>query len=98
MTRETDERARETTIERAGRKRRDARDLDRTVEGLVVVAEALVVRSVPGLVDVQNRDDEPGFGRIAADAARRLDVLRVALGLAEDDHQPEPGDVEPDGD
>ena len=38
MAREADERAGKATIERARRERRDARDLDGAVEGLVVVA------------------------------------------------------------
>ena len=64
----------------------------------MVVPEALVVRAVARLVDVEQRDDEPGSLVVAADAARRLDVLGVRLGLAEHDHQPEPLDVEADRD
>ena len=50
----------EAAVERARRERRDARHLDRAVEGLVVVPEALVVRAVARLVDVEERHDEPG--------------------------------------
>ena len=74
------------------------RHLDGAVEGLVVVPEALVVGAVARLVDVEQRHDEPGPLVVAADAARRLDVLGVRLGLAEHDHQPEPRDVETDRD
>ena len=64
----------------------------------MVVPEALVVGAVARLVDVEERHDEPRPLVVAADAARGLDVLGVRLGLAEDDHQPEPRDVEADRD
>ncbi len=98
MTRQPHERPGEAPVERARRERRDARHLDGAVERLVVVAEALVVRAVARLVDVEERDDEPGPLVVAADAARRLDVLGVRLRLTEHDHQPEPRDVEADRD
>ena len=93
-----DERPGEAAVERARRERRDARDLDGAVEGLVVVAEALVVRAVARLVDVEERHHQARALVVAADAARRLDVLGVRLRLAEHDHQPEPRDVEADRD
>ena len=86
------------TIQRPRRERGDGRGFDRTVERLVVVAEALVVRTVPRLVDVEQRDDETGLFGIATHAAGGLNVLRVGLGLPVDHHQAEPGNVKAHGD
>src|SRR5690606_3629385 len=94
MPRQTHERAREAPIERARRKRRHAADLDRAVEGLVVVTEALVMRTVARLVNVEERHNEARPRIVSTHATRRLDVLGVRLRLAEYTHQPEPGDVE----
>ena len=64
----------------------------------MVVPEALVVGAVPRLVDIEERDHEPGSLVVATDAARGLDVLGVRLRLTEHDHQPEARDVEAHGD
>ena len=98
MTRQRYERPGEAAVERARREWRDARHLDGAVEGLVVVPEAFVVGTVARLVDVEERHDKPRPLVVSADAARGLDVLGVRLRLAEDDHQPEPRDVEADRD
>lgn len=63
----------------------------------MVVAEALVVRAVAGLVDVEHRHHETRR-LVAAYAAGGLDVLRGGLRLAEHAHQSEPRDVQPHGD
>ena len=86
------------TVERARRPRRDAGGLDGAVERAVKLAEALVVGPVARLVEVQDGDDEAAAVVIAADAAGRLDVFGGGLGLALDQHEPEPRDVEADGD
>ena len=88
----------EPAVERASRKRRDTGRLHRTVEGLVIVAEPVVVRSVPRLVHVQQRDDQSRTVVRPSDAARRLDVLGVHLRLAEHQHQSQARDVETDRD
>ncbi len=62
----------------------------------MIVAEALVVRSVARLVHVQQRDDQPRAVVRATDPARRLDVLGVHLRLPEHQHQSQAGDVEAD--
>ena len=50
----------EAAVEGTGGERGHARDLHRTVKGLVVVPKALVMRTVPRLVRVQQGDDESG--------------------------------------
>ena len=84
----------EPAVEGAGRERRDAGRLHRAAEGLVVVAERLVVRSVARLVDLEQRDDQPGTVVRASDAARGEDVLGVHLRLPERQHQSQARDVE----
>jgi hypothetical protein len=49
-------------------------------------------------VQVQERHHKAGPAAHAADAARRLNVFGCRLGLALDDHQAKPGDVEADRD
>ena len=58
------------------------------------MAEALVVRAIARLVDVQERYHQSRSSHVTTDTARSLDVLGVRLGLTEHDHQPEPLDVE----
>ena len=95
---QSDECAREAAVERPGGERRHAPDLDRPVERLVIVTETLVVGAVTRLMDVQQGDDKARPAFVASDPAGRLDVLGVRLGLAEHDHQPEPGDIQTDRD
>jgi hypothetical protein len=64
----------------------------------VVVPEALVVGTVPWLVDVEKCDNEPGSLIYATNTARGLDVLGSRLRLTEHDHQPQTRDVEAHGD
>ncbi len=49
----------------------------------MVVPEALVVGAVPWLVNVEQRHDEPRRAIVAADSARRLNVLGRGLWLTE---------------
>src|SRR5437588_5621069 len=98
MARQPHERTSEPPVESPRREWSDARHLDGTVEGLVVVPKALVVGSVAWLMNVKERDDEPRPRVVAPHAASGLDVLGVRFRLTEDDHQPQPGDVESDGD
>ena len=83
-------------IEGAGRKRRDTGRFDAAIERFVVSREPFVMGSVAWLVDVQDRDDQAGPFMVTANTAGRLDVLGAGLGLAENDHQAEPGDIEAD--
>ena len=98
QARQGDQRAGQPAVEGPGRERRDARRLDGAVERLVEDLEPLEVRAVARPVDVEQRHDQAGPVGVAADAARRLDVLGAGLGLAEHDHQAQPGDVEADRD
>ena len=84
----------ETTVHSRHREGGDGQRLDPGVEGLVEVAELLVVREVPRTRPVAQRDDEPGAIRITADPGCGLDVLGGVLGLADDEHEAEPGDVD----
>ena len=93
-----DERPREPSIERRPRKRCHTRRLDEPVEALVIGGEALVMRSIARLVHVEAGHDEARPPRLPSYPARRLDVLARRLGLAGDDHQPEPVDVDADRD
>ena len=82
-----------------GRERRHAGRLDPAVEGLVVGDEALVVRAIPRLVDVEQRHDEARALVVAAHAARRLDVLGASSSAGpQHHHEAEPLDVDADGD
>jgi hypothetical protein len=92
------ERPGEPSIERRPREGRDARRLDEPVEALVIRGEALVMRSIARLVHVEAGHDEARPSRLPPHPARRLDVLARRLGLAGDDHQPEPVDIDPDRD
>ncbi len=71
----------------------DGQRLDARVEGLVEVAELLVVGQVAGPGPVAQGDDEAGTVRIPAHAGGGLDVLGGVLGLADDEHEAEAGDV-----
>ena len=62
----------------------------------MVPGERLVVGAVARRAALSSIDDEPRV--LPADAARRLDVLRGALGLAHDHHQAEAVDVDADRD
>ena len=53
----------------------------------MVLAEALVVRAVSRLVDVENGHDETRLLTLSTNTTRRLDVLRVALGLSKYHHE-----------
>ncbi len=70
-----DQRPGQSAVQRPRRERGHARRLDAAVERLVVEREPLVVRSVARPVDVEQRHDQAGLRRVAADAAGRLDVL-----------------------
>ena len=72
----------EAAIQRSGGEWRDAADFHGAVERLVVVAKALVVGAVAGLVHVEQRCHQAGALRVAPDAAGGLDVLGVGLRLA----------------
>ena len=72
----------------------DGQRLDARVEGLVEVTELLVVGQVAGPGPVAQGDDEAGTVRIPAHAGGGLDVLGGVLGLADDEHEAEPGDVD----
>lgn len=76
----------------------DAGGFDAAVEGLVIGGEAFVVRAVARAMDVEQGHHQAGAVRVATDAAAGLDVFGAGLGLAENDHQPQPGDVEADRD
>ena len=60
----------------------------------MVGLEALVVRAVPGAMDVQQGDHQAGAGLIPSHPAGGLDVLRRGLRLAQDHHEPQAADVE----
>src|ERR1700740_644399 len=75
------ERRGKCAVERSWRKGRDARRLDCSIEHLMKGAELLVVRSVTGLVDIKQRDDQARLLGLAADAGRRLDIFGGSLGL-----------------
>src|SRR5699024_2702615 len=64
------------------------------VDPLVVCAEVLVVRSIPGLGRIEQYDHEAGTMDASPDPARGLDVLGCGLRLARNCHQPEPLYVE----
>ena len=95
---EGDQGTSKAAIKGACREGRDAGGLHCAVEGLVVVAEALVVRTVARLVDVEQGDDQPWPLVVAPDAAGGLDVLGGEHGLADDHHQAQALDVEADRD
>ena len=64
----------------------------------MVGGEALVVRPVARLMNVEDGDGQAGLFVIAADAAGGLDILGAGLRLAENHHEPEADDVEADRD
>ena len=98
MPHKTDQRPREPSVQGTCRERRYGSGLDRAVEGLVVMAESLVVGTIAWLVDVEERDDEAGLVLVPPHAAGRLDVLGVSLRLSRYHHQPQARDVEADRD
>ena len=96
QTRQGDERPRQAAVQSAWREGRDTGRLHAAVERLMISGEALIVRSVPRLVDIEKGDHEARALVIAADAARSLDVLRGSLRLAVHDHKPQARNVQAD--
>ena len=88
----------EAPVQGAGREGRDAGNLHGAVEGLVVVAEPLVVGAVPGLVCIQQGDHQPRPLIVPPHPAGGLDVLGMGLRLALNHYQPQPGNVQAHGD
>ncbi len=87
------------SIECPGGERCDRLGFDVPVEGVVVVLELLPVGEVSRPGPVRQREDHArGLVVVATDPGRRLDVLGGGLGLTDDDHHPEAGDVDADGD
>ena len=86
------------TIERTGSKRRDAGDLNRAIEGLVVMPKPLIVRAIPRLVDIEERDHQSWSLVVATHSAGGLYILGVRFRLPDHDHQTEARDVEAYGD
>ena len=70
VSRQSHEGAGKAAVEGAGQERRDAARLDRAVEGLVIVTEPLVVRTVARLVDVEQRHHVPPSAPAALAAVR----------------------------
>jgi hypothetical protein len=61
------------------------------------VPELLEVRAIARFMHIQDNDHKTRTPMIAADAAGCLYIFRGRFGLALDDHQPEPQDVEANG-
>ena len=97
-TSQSDNGAGQTPIQSAWRERRDARSPRRCGKRSRGTGETLVVGAVAWAVRVENRDDKTRTLVIAADTAGCLNVFGSSLGLAEDDHEAEPGDVQTNGD
>ena len=95
---ESDRDGSDASVDRPGRERSDARSLDGTVEALVPSAEALVVATVAGAVDIEQGDHQSRALIVASDATRCLDVLGRCLRLAQDNHQAQALDVQTDRD
>src|SRR5215468_1011287 len=98
MTGHADKRACKAVIEGTSREWCDAGNPHRTIEGLVVMSKAFVVRTIPRLVDIEERHDKPRSLVVPTDAACCLDVFGVHFRLAHDSHESQPGDVETDRD
>ncbi|SIL87556.1 Uncharacterised protein [Mycobacteroides abscessus subsp. abscessus] len=62
----------------------------------MVVAELFVMRQIAGASPIAQRHNQTRTGSVAADARGSLDVLGGVLGLADDEHQPEPLHVDTD--
>ena len=82
-----------STVDGGDGKGGDGQWFDARVEGLVEVAELLVVGQVSGPGPVAQGDNEAGTVRVPAYAGGGLDVLGGVLGLADDQHEAEAGDV-----
>ncbi len=84
----------QSLVQSPRRERRHTRRLHAAVKRLVVRGEALVMRTIPRLVNVEDRHHQARPVGISTNTTRGLDVLGAGLGLPEHHHQSQPRDVQ----